>query len=168
MLTNYLQIPCQKIISGGQTGVDRGALDASLKNNFSCGGWCPKGRLAEDGIIHKKYPLNEMIDTTYSSRTKQNVIDSDGTLIIFPGTLSGGTLLTRQIANELSKPLYLYKKESNYKFLINWLVENDIKVLNVAGPRESEWKKGYKITFKTVSNIINEVKNRTPNSGLNH
>jgi len=119
MLTNYLQIPCQKIISGGQTGVDRGALDASLKNNFSCGGWCPKGRLAEDGIIHKKYPLNEMIDTTYSSRTKQNVIDSDGTLIIFPGTLSGGTLLTRQIANELSKPLYLYKKESNYKFLIN-------------------------------------------------
>lgn len=164
MLNNNLQIPCQKIISGGQTGVDRGALDACLINKFPCGGWCPKGRIAEDGFIVEKYPLNEMNDTAYSSRTRQNVIDSDATLIISSEKLTGGTLLTRQVAIEFKKPLFILKEETNADSIVDWLFENNIGILNVAGPRQSEWSLGYKISFDTVSNIVNEIKNRTSKS----
>ena len=78
----YLQIPCQKIISGEQTGVDRGTLDASLDLNFPCGDTCPRNRLAEDGIIPLKYPLSESAETDYEFRTRQNIIDSNGTHIL--------------------------------------------------------------------------------------
>ena len=99
---------CQKIISGGQTGVDRGALDACIENSFLCGGWCPKGRLAEDGIIDKKYPLLEVKSTMYRVRTEMNVIKSDATLIIMNGILQGGTLFTLQRANEHKKAVFGY------------------------------------------------------------
>jgi hypothetical protein len=75
----------EKIISGGQTGVDRGALDAALEASFPCGGWCPKGRKAEDGPIPARYPLKEMDGPAYRLRTERNVRDSDGTLILFFG-----------------------------------------------------------------------------------
>ena len=72
-----------KIVSGGQSGVDRAALDFALENKIPCGGWCPKGRLAEDGRIHHRYPLRETSSTDYRVRTQANVEDSDGTLILY-------------------------------------------------------------------------------------
>lgn len=80
-----------KIVSGAQTGVDRAALDAALENGVELGVWCPEGRLAEDGIIPEKYPVKELPNSGYSERTKRNVIDSDGTVIIYFAHPSGGT-----------------------------------------------------------------------------
>ena len=86
----------KKIISGGQTGADRAALDVAIKLNIPHGGWVPKGRPAEDGPIHTKYQLKEMPTDSYSDRTEQNVADSDGTLIISHGELTGGSAFTRK------------------------------------------------------------------------
>ena len=81
-----------KIISGGQTGADRAALDWALSHNLPCGGWCPKGRKAEDGIIVAKYPLKESSSSSYIQRTEWNVRDSDGTIVLsIAATLSGGS-----------------------------------------------------------------------------
>ena len=143
MTKNKYQILCQKIISGGQTGVDRGALDACLEYNFPCGGSCPKGRLAEDGIISEKYPLAETKEKENNFRTRQNVIDSDATLIISPEKLTGGTMWTKKYSNEFKKPLLIlsYEKTQSSHFinnLLSWLIQNRISILNVAGPRKSE------------------------------
>ncbi len=156
---------CQKIISGGQTGIDRGALDACLKNQFICGGWCPKGRLAEDGTIDAKYPLKETRDCNYDTRTLLNVKDADGTLIISRTPLSGGTLLTRRFAEELERPYLIISLKKNETFncvseIFSWLVNNRISVLNVAGPRDSEWKKGYRISYTIISNLIENIRNQ--------
>ena len=94
MVKNKLQIPCQKIISGGQTGVDRGTLDACIEKTFPCGGWCPLGRLAEDGIIPDIYPLSETQEEDYAIRTQKNVRDTDATLLLFGDENSPGTELT--------------------------------------------------------------------------
>lgn len=128
-----------KIISGGQTGVDRAALDVALELNIPCGGWCPKDRKAEDGRIDAKYPLQETASSAYSARTKQNVIDSDGTLILTWGKPKGGTLLTVELAKSLSKP-HLgvdMQQKPNVDDVIFWIQQNNIKILNVAGPRQS-------------------------------
>ena len=131
-----------RIISGGQTGVDRGALDAALDAGFPCGGWCPRGRRAEDGAIPARYPLKEMPATTYRPRTKQNVIDSDGTLVLFFGALTGGSLETLRIAQQLGKPVLTL--DCSAKSVEDAAVEaaafieaQKISILNVAGPRES-------------------------------
>ncbi len=131
----------KKIISGGQTGVDRAALDAALAFGLSCGGWCPKGRKAEDGPIDALYPLRETSSTNYAVRTEKNVRDSDGTLVLTgPGQTSAGTALTIKLAQKHKKP-HLVKDLFARKGLAPvriWLEVNRIKVLNVAGPRESE------------------------------
>ena len=93
-----------KIISGGQTGVDRAALDVARAMGIPHGGWVPRGRRAEDGIIPAKYQMKEMPTESYAERTEQNVIDSDGTLIISRATLTGGTQLTRSLANAWANP----------------------------------------------------------------
>jgi hypothetical protein len=93
-----------KIVSGGQTGVDRGALDAALAAEFPCGGWCPEDRAAEDGPIEARYPLTPMARGGYRERTRQNVLDSDGTAILFYGVLGGGTLLTLNLCKREGKP----------------------------------------------------------------
>ncbi len=87
-------LPIAKIISGGQTGVDRAALDVAIELELPCGGWCPRGRLAEDGTVPDRYPLQETRSAEYAERTERNVIDSDGTLIIATRPLTGGTALT--------------------------------------------------------------------------
>ena len=132
----------KKIVSGGQTGVDRGALDAALEAAFPCGGWCPKGRKAEDGIIPEHYPLSEMPGPSYRARTRRNVTDSDGTLVLFFGELSGGTLETLRIAEQLGKPVLTI--DCAAKPVVDAAVEvaafvrlHEIGTLNVAGPRES-------------------------------
>jgi hypothetical protein len=97
----------EKIISGGQTGVDRAALDVALELGLPCGGWCPKGRRAEDGKIPGRYPLEETSSAEYPVRTQLNVEDSDGTLILSWGSPTGGTALTIKLARRLKKPYLL-------------------------------------------------------------
>ena len=137
------RIKLRKIVSGGQTGVDRGAFDAALELGLEHGGWCPMGRLAEDGVIPNKYNnLMENDATEYSVRTEQNVADSDGTLIMFRNTLFGGTQLTLTMADKHNKPHFLLDLNqfaADTKIcILTWLVEKNIQVLNCAGPRESE------------------------------
>jgi hypothetical protein len=130
------------IWSGGQTGVDRAALDAALALGIPCGGWCPKGRLAEDGPIAALYPLTETSTESYDERTELNVQHSDGTLILMRGfSLFGGTAYTAELARSLGKPLLVLdlwdKTAENNQRLIDWLQQEGISTLNVAGPRES-------------------------------
>jgi len=129
-----------RIVSGGQTGVDRGALDAAIALAIPHGGWCPRGRLAEDGTIPDRYEMTESDSPHYASRTRQNVIDSDATLILHRGPLSGGTRLTRHLAQSQSRPYLAITLPGNTKDqqrARRWLIVNQVHTLNVAGPRES-------------------------------
>ena len=132
-----------KIISGGQTGVDRGALDAALETGIDCAGTCPAGRKAEDGVIPEIYPLTALNSTVYSNRTRQNVIDSDATLIIHFGQLQGGTAFTRQCCIDENKPYLVIdaskaEQDKLVQYILNFIGQNRIQVLNVAGPRASK------------------------------
>ncbi len=152
----------RKIVSGGQTGVDRAALDAAIAMDVEHGGWCPKGRLAEDGKIGCEYHLRETDSTEYSERTEHNVIDSDATLILYDQVLSGGTRLTQQFARkhrranfavDLSQPIDLND-------LINWIDRHNIGVLNVAGPRESGTPGIGDAARMLISDLLVSLKNR--------
>lgn len=129
----------KRIVSGGQTGVDRGALDAAISMGIEHGGWCPKGRLSEDGRIPRRYQMVETKSSKYRERTEQNVLDSDGTLILFRAILSGGTELTRRLAVQYCKPHLLVDlaQPLDVSVIRQWLVAEAIQILNVAGPRES-------------------------------
>ncbi len=138
-----------KIISGGQTGIDRAALDVALSLGRDCGGWCPPGRLAEDGAIPARYPMRELDMGGYAERTERNVDDADGTLIIHPGLpLQGGTKATADFCAQHGKPLLLVDA-SHESFaegadrIAEFVRRNRIAILNVAGPRASEWPQGY-------------------------
>jgi hypothetical protein len=129
-----------RIISGGQTGVDRAALDVGLELGLPCGGWCPQGRKAEDGPIDPRYPLMETPFVEYPQRTEWNVRDSDGTILLTRGRRKGGTALTLALAKRLAKPylvVNLNRKPALEKVLA-WAEAHHVGVLNVAGPRESE------------------------------
>jgi hypothetical protein len=130
----------ERVVSGGQTGVDRAALDAALALGLACGGWCPKGRLAEDGRIPERYPLQETPSDEYPQRTEWNVRDSDGTLILYRGVLKGGSALTARLAEQYDRPsLALDLMTSPDPTAIRaWIARNEIRVLNVAGPRSSD------------------------------
>jgi hypothetical protein len=130
----------QQIVSGGQTGVDRAGLDAGNEIGLPIGGYVPKGRLAEDGQVPGKYPLTETGSKDYKVRTRLNVLESDGTLIINIGPLKSGTALTAKIARENNKPLMIIQLDQDYQrgAVIDWLDENQIQTLNIAGPRESK------------------------------
>jgi len=130
----------EKIISGGQTGVDRAALDVALELGIPCGGWCPGGRRAEDGRIPDHYPLQEASSAEYPLRTQLNVEDSDGTLILCWGSPAGGTALTIKLAKKLKKPYLLIdlSQEEAPPRVLDWTKDNHIQILNVAGPREGE------------------------------
>ncbi len=129
-----------KIVSGGQTGVDRAALDAALNMKISCGGWCPRGRSAEDGRIPGKYPLRTTPDDDYSQRTWWNVRDADGTLVLKRGKVSGGTALTAALAKRLNKPCLILDLDCSCdpEIIRQWIIRHKIQVLNIAGPRESQ------------------------------
>jgi hypothetical protein len=137
-----------KIISGGQTGVDRAALDVALKHGTDCGGWCPAGRLDEFGRIPDKYPVQELEVGGFAERTWQNVKDSDGTVVIYPGKLYGGTEQTVRFCVKLKRPHELLDAsklatKDAAKLMAEFVRNNKISVLNVAGPRQSEWPEGY-------------------------
>jgi predicted Rossmann fold nucleotide-binding protein DprA/Smf involved in DNA uptake len=132
--------PVARLVSGGQTGVDRAALDAGLAAGVPVGGWCPRGRLAEDGLIPARYPLRETPTADPAQRTEWNVRDSDGTLVLHRGPLTGGTALTATLARRLGRPLLQLDLEAapEPSAIDTWLRRQGIRVLNVAGPRESE------------------------------
>lgn len=132
--------PRLKIVSGGQSGVDRAALDVALRLGIPCGGWCPRGRRAEDGRIASRYPLSETPTSQYPQRTRWNVRDSDGTLVLHAGTPRGGTALTLGFVRRQGKPLLQVDLDGapDPPELARWLAGSGIRVLNVAGPRESE------------------------------
>lgn len=126
------------IVSGGQTGADRAGLDWAIGNGISCGGWCPAGRLAEDGVIDTRYPLKETPSPGYSQRTEWNVRDSEGTVIFsLTPELTGGSALTKNFARTWNRPcLHLYPQvDEPAKRLISFIDEFFIKTLNIAGPR---------------------------------
>src|SRR6266581_9524060 len=123
----------EKIISGGQTGVDRAALDVALELGIPCGGWCPRGRRAEDGIIPERYPLIETPTTAYPQRTERNVRDSDGTLVLTVGRADGGTALTISLTRRLKKPCQVVnlKKKPDIQAIRDWIQAKQLQVLNV-------------------------------------
>ena len=129
----------RKIISGGQTGVDRAALDIAIELGIDHGGWCPAGRLSEDGTIPTRYQLTEHASSAYADRTRQNVLDSDGTIVLYHRRLQGGSSLTARFAREWSKPLLLIRldKPPLHSIVDSWFDENFILTVNVAGPRAS-------------------------------
>jgi hypothetical protein len=129
-----------KIVSGGQTGVDRAALDVALSLGIPCGGWCPRGRRAEDGPIPARYPLAETPTARYPERTAWNVRASDGTLVLHAGKPRGGTALTLRLLARQRKPMLQLDLDAGPDpgALVRWMAAHAIRVLNVAGPRESE------------------------------
>jgi hypothetical protein len=129
----------ERIVSGGQTGVDRAALDVALALRIPCGGWCPRGRRAEDGPLPPIYPLAETPVDAYPQRTEWNVRDSAGTLILTRGQPDRGTALTLRLAREHRKPVYCIDLQTPdfFEAVWAWLETHAIDVLNVAGPRES-------------------------------
>jgi Circularly permutated YpsA SLOG family len=184
-----------KVISGGQTGVDRGALDAALALRVECGGWCPAGRLAEDGTIPKRYPVTELANAGYAERTARNVADSNGTLVVSNGVPLGGTRDTVGRCIEMGKPNLLidsdlvdiskaiglalafisklsFRAAQTARNPANIRVRRDPKrapshslrmtiVLNVAGPRASQWPEGHKTAQRIVSGILRHLVDRT-------
>jgi Circularly permutated YpsA SLOG family len=167
-----------KIISGGQTGVDRAALDAAIEHGIDCGGWCPAGRLDEFGKIPDRYPVKELersdkggrspdrpggLETAapweeldlFAQRTLQNVKDSNGTIIIYFGKLRGGSAQTVQFCIDHKKPHQLIDAaqvslEDTARLILDLVREHKIDILNVAGPRQSEWPGGYDYAFRVM------------------
>lgn len=149
----------KKIISGGQTGGDRAALDAATDLGIPYGGWCPRGRLAEDGVIHPRYQLTETPSADAVQRTEWNVRDSDGTVIFsISPQLSGGSAKTEFFARQHGKPCLHISQESggNYatEMLANFLSSNTIKILNVAGPRRSEEPGVAEFVCQTLKSLV--------------
>lgn len=148
-----------RIVSGGQTGVDRGALDAALESSFPCGGWCPEGRRAEDGVIAAKYPVEELQGAGYRQRTKRNVMDSDGTLVIYFGELAGGARETARFCERMQKPVLAFDAlqtsvEVAATAAMEFISLEHIGVLNVAGPRESTHNGAAEYARRVVGAIL--------------
>ena len=127
-------------MSGGQTGVDRAALDVAIAAGIPHGGWCPRGRRAEDGVVPARYALREHASDDYAARTEANVVDSHGTLVIARGALAGGTALTWRLADARGKPCLVVDLDASPdpSVVRRWIDAHAIDVLNVAGPRESQ------------------------------
>ncbi|MFH7321583.1 putative molybdenum carrier protein [Desulfurivibrio sp. D14AmB] len=148
-----------KIISGGQTGADQAGLDVAIKRGIPHGGWIPKGRMTEAGPLPEKYDLQEMPVKSYPKRTEQNILDSDGTLIVSHGKLTGGSKLTVELAQRHCKPsLHLDIKANSMAYatrmVASWLADNGIRVLNVAGPRASKDPEIYGATVKLLESVL--------------
>lgn len=150
-----------KIISGGQTGADRAALDAGLESGFPVGGTCPVGRMAEDGPIDTRYPLEE-IGGGYRQRTKKNVVDADGTAIFYQAYLQGGTEATVLFCIKQGKPYKLIdtalvEPPRAAELLISFVRERDVKILNVAGPRSSGCPTMYGYVKQVIDRVIRQA-----------
>ncbi len=147
------------IISGGQAGADRAALDVAIRLGIPHGGWVPRGRRAEDGILPGRYRVGEMPTPDYAARTEQNVIESDGTVIISHGPLDGGSALTEIHAKRHERP-YIHLDMERLSIvkaantLQQWIEADTIRVLNVAGPRESRDPHIYRVTAAVLEALL--------------
>ena len=152
-----------RIISGGQTGADRAALDAAIASGVACGGWVPRGRSAEDGRIPDSYPnLRECDSDAVSRRTELNVADADATLILSHGPLRGGAAYTREVARRLSKPvlhvdLAKTRLPAAAPIILAWLGPLPGSTLNVAGPRASEDPEIYAATRTVIHGLLGKL-----------
>jgi hypothetical protein len=151
----------KKIISGGQTGADRAALDVAIKLNIPHGGWCPRGRRAEDGVIDQSYRHSETPSTDPAQRTEWNVRDSDGTVILsISPKLSGASAKTEIFARQTERPcLHISRVRDGEKaneMLARFLEENKIEVLNVAGPRNSEEPEVAGFVTRTLQAVLRD------------
>ena len=152
-----------KIISGGQTGVDRAALDVALKHGIDCGGWCPAGRFDEFGRIPDRYPVRELQAGGFTERTVQNVKDSDGTVVIYSRQIGGGTEQTVRLCVDLQRPHELIdaskiRAQDAASLIADFVRAKKIKILNVAGPRASEWPEGYEYALRALETFIGSQK----------
>lgn len=148
-----------RIISGGQTGVDRGALDAALHAGTPCGGWCPADCMAEDGVIAACYGLVPLPQGSYAERTRRNVVDSDATLILYFAELEGGTALTAACCEKLGRPLLridalAVDSEQAAGMARDFVVRHAVQRLNVAGPRASKTPAAHAYARNTVSQLL--------------
>ena len=151
-----------KIISGGQTGVDRAALDVALRHGIKCGGWCPAARLDEFGKIPDHYPIQELQGGGFTERTLQNVKDSDGTVVIYPVELRGGTQQTVRFCVDLKRRHQLIDAsragtEDAAELIADFVRKNKIDILNVAGPRQSEWPEGYDYVSRVLDIFLTDL-----------
>lgn len=148
----------EMIISGGQTGADRAALNAAMALNFPIGGCCPKGRAAEDGPIPDRYPLIE-IEGGYRQRTKANLENADGTVIFYRNQPTGGTELTLALCIRAKKPyllldIDLVDQDKAVEALKRFVLEKGIQILNVAGPRASSCPPVYGFVTAVISGLL--------------
>ena len=148
----------KRIVSGGQAGVDRAALDVAIKLGIAHGGWIPRGRITESGVLPQKYHLKETSSSKYSERTEKNVVDADGTLIISHGALTGGTEYTREMAIRHARPWLHIDLDRTAAFqaataISNWILQKKIQILNVAGPRASEDPAIYQDTLNILESV---------------
>ena len=155
-------IAINKIISGGQTGADRAALDFAIAHDIQHGGWCPKGRKAEDGEISLRYRLSEMATGAYLKRTKQNIAGSDITLILNLGKLDGGTLKTWEFAQQANKPCRIVQLDEEdidkqIEQLCDWLRATHGGIWNVAGPRESKRPGIYRQSYDFLAHLLEQI-----------
>jgi len=155
-LSDALKPRPRRIISGGQTGVDRASLDVALALGLSVGGWCPKDRRAADGRIPDHYPLRETVDSDYETRTRRNVEEADGTLILNSGELDGGTALTAYHAQRIGKPCLVVDIATGIDPVTfhTWLETHQITVLNVAGPRENLRPGVYPAAYRLLDTLL--------------
>lgn len=150
-----VRLALRRIVSGGQTGVDRAALDVAMELGLEVGGWCPAGRRAEDGTIPERYPLTETPSDDYAQRTAWNVRDSDATLVLVRGDPSGGTRTTLEEARRQRKPAQLAVVGGpDVAAVRRWLQENEVAVLNVAGPRDSEEEGIYDEVYRALRMVL--------------
>ena len=157
-----------RIISGGQTGVDRAALDVALSLGLPCGGFCPSGRRAEDGPIPAIYPLRELSSSRYEDRTERNVLAADATLVLTVGAPHGGTALTLQIARRRDRPSLIVRLEDSHGSLDHtrgWLASRPVATLNVAGPRESSTPGVYALASRYLRALFAGPINANPDHG---
>ena len=163
-----------KIISSGQTGAEQAALDSAIQLDMPHGGWVPKGRITQEGPLPDKYKLREIPDDSYPSHTEKNVIDSDGTLIISRGKLTNGSEYTRKMAMKHHRPWLHIDITKDAKFhaatrIVSWIFDNEIRILNVAGPRASKDPEIYLDAMNIIESAyyLIMIEESTPASGAN-
>jgi len=146
----------ERIVSGGQTGVDRAALDVAIELQIPHGGWCPLGRIAEDGLIPDRYQLEEHTSPKYSDRTKRNVIDSDATLVLYSSILEGGTFKTFRYAESIGKQCLKIRLShaGRIERVSEWLEKANARTLNIAGPRASKEPEIYRRAFDYLMQVF--------------